>query len=166
MATISFDQFVKKAGGTSKDVSVVSPAPKALGIGGVTTPQTTNSGVSVGTLLNPTVEGISGLKTLYGGGEQGIANKLKSSTQRAIEAQRQSESGEINPLVAGGKIAAEVGRTTGDLAGAVYASVGAVIGATGLGKVFEGIGKLSQMGGKYNILNGITDMKLIQDFVA
>src|SRR3990167_7442461 len=30
-----------------------------------------------GTLLGPLKEGISGLKTLYGGGEQGIAMKLK-----------------------------------------------------------------------------------------
>lgn len=119
-----------------------------------------------GTLLAPTMEGISGLKTLYGGGEQGIAQKLKRDIQGGADAYQQSLQGTKNPLVAGANLTLAGGRIAGDVAGTVYAPIGAVIGATGIGKVFDYLGALSQKGGKYNPINAITDMKMVQDFVG
>lgn len=110
----------------------------------------------VGTLLSPLREGFSGLKTLYGGGEQGIAMKLqKDITQGAENIQKGDVFGSTK---AGFRVA-------GDIAGTIYAPVGATIGATGIGKFFDYIGALSQRGGKYNVMNALTDMKMVQDFV-
>lgn len=111
----------------------------------------------VGTLLKPTMEGIQGLKTLYGGGEQGIANKLLTDVQSGASDIQQGN------VLKG--IAKSGFRTAGDVAGAVYAPVGAAIGATGIGKVFDYLGELSQKGGGYNPINLITDSKIVQDFV-
>jgi len=113
---------------------------------------------TVGTLLNPLKEGVSGLATLYGGGEQGIANKLKQDIQAG--AKDIQEGNVIKGITKTGL------RTAGDVAGAIYAPVGAVIGATGIGKVFDYLGELSQKGGKYNPINLITDSKAVQDFVT
>lgn len=110
-----------------------------------------------GTLLSPLNEGIEGLKTLYGGGEQGIARKLVKNVQ---EAASDIQEGDVLKGVAKAGF-----RTAGDVAGTIYAPVGAAIGATGIGKVYDYIGELSQKG-KYNPINLATDSKMIQDFVA
>lgn len=110
-----------------------------------------------GTLLNPLQEGVEGLKTLYGGGEQGIAQKLSTNIK---EAATDIQEGDVLKGVAKAGF-----RTAGDVAGTIYAPVGAVVGATGIGKVFDKIGELSQKG-KYNPINLATDSKAIQDFVA
>jgi hypothetical protein len=112
----------------------------------------------VGTLLNPIKEGFAGLKTLYGGGEQGIARKLATNVQ---EASADIQKGNVVKGVTKAGF-----RTAGDVAGTVYAPIGAVVGATGIDKVFSYLGELSQRGGKYNPINAITDSKAIQDFVA
>lgn len=111
-----------------------------------------------GTLLNPLKESVQGLKTLYGGGEQGIANKLKTDIQSGAQ---DIQNGNVIKGVAKAGL-----RTAGDVAGAIYAPVGALIGATGINKVFDYLGELSQKGGKYNPINLITDSKLVQDFVT
>lgn len=136
---------------------------------GVVSTSTGNPTSSIaGTLLSPTMEGLNGLKTLYGGGEQGIASKiLNDVSSGATDIQKGMETGGIagTPDVLKG-VAKTGARVAGDVAGTIYAPIGAAIGATGLNHVFDWIGKVSQMGGKYNILNGITDKKLVQDFVT
>jgi len=112
---------------------------------------------TTGTLLNPLKEGIDGLKTLYGGGEQGIANKLKADIQAGAE---DIQKGDVLKGVTKAGL-----RTAGDVAGAIYAPVGALLQATGVNKVFDYLGELSQKGGSYNPINLITDSKMVQDFV-
>lgn len=112
----------------------------------------------VGTLLSPLKEGVQGLATLYGGGEQGIANKLKSDVQAG--AQDIQQGNVLKGVVKSGL------RTAGDVAGTIYAPIGAALQATGVNKVFDYLGELSQKGGKYNPINLITDSKSVQDFVA
>tara|TARA_R110000868_G_scaffold75379_3_gene217559 strand:+ start:4615 stop:6654 length:2040 start_codon:yes stop_codon:yes gene_type:complete len=113
---------------------------------------------TAGTLLNPLKEGVQGLKTLYGGGEQGIANKLKQDVQAGAQ---DIQNGDVLKGIAKSGL-----RTAGDVAGAIYAPVGAVLQATGINKVFDYLGELSQKGGKYNPINLITDSKAVQDFVS
>lgn len=114
-----------------------------------------------GTLLNPLKEGVQGLKTLYGGGEQGIANKLKTDIQ---EGAADIQKGGLGNFVKG---TTKTGlRVAGDIVGTVYAPIGAALGATGINKVFDYLGELSQKGGKYNPINLITDSKKVQDFVT
>lgn len=111
-----------------------------------------------GTLLRPLNEGVSGLKELYGGGEKGIASKLKKNVEDAA-----------TDIAKGDKVkgVAKAGfRTAGDVVGLIYAPIGAAIGATGIGHVFEYIGELSQKGGEYNPLNMLTDVGAVQSFVA
>lgn len=109
-----------------------------------------------GTLQGPLSEGLSGLGALYGGGEQGIASKLYQDIQSGAE---DIQKGGVGNAVKG--IAKAGLRTAGDVAGTVYAPIGAAIGATGLGKVTEAIG-----GAIANspLMNAITDMPEVQDF--
>lgn len=111
---------------------------------------------TLGALLNPTIEGVDGLKTLYGGGEQGIARKLASDVKAG--AQDIQKGGAYNVL----KGVTKSGfRTAGDVAGTIYAPIGAAIGATGIGKATE-------MAGEYiantPLMNKLTDIKAVQDF--
>lgn len=118
-----------------------------------------------GTLTTPLREGISGLKTLYGGGEQGIAQKLGGTFSEAAKGMIQGGfSGDITkaniPKIAG-SFGKGVFRATGDLAGTVYAPIGAAVGATGVGKLYEKIGGAianSELG------NAITDLPAVQEF--
>lgn len=107
-----------------------------------------------GTLLNPLREGVSGLKTLYGGGEQGIANKLRADVQAG--AQDISQGNVLKGVAKAGL------RTAGDVAGAVYAPIGAAIGATGVGRVFDKVGELSQHKG--GLMDRVTDNPAVQKF--
>jgi len=106
-----------------------------------------------GTLLSPLKEGISGLKTLYGGGEQGIANKLKTNIQ---EASSDIQKGNVLKGITKAGL-----RTAGDVAGAVYAPVGALFNATGIGKATDWIGnKIANS----SLGNKITDIPAVQKF--
>lgn len=131
-----------------------------LGITSAPKPETpaTETPSLVEKALQPAKESLTGLKELYGGGENSIASKLKEDIQ---EGAKDIQEGKVVKGIAKAGL-----RTAGDVAGAVYAPVAAVVGATGIGKVFEYIGELSQKGGKYNPINAITDMKAVQDFVS
>lgn len=152
---VSFDQFVKSAGGTSNDVQVV-------GNGTIPKPQVPQSSISpvINTITKPAQEAVKGLADTYGLGDQNksIVNKLSQDVQAGAQ---DIQNGHIVKGVAKTAL-----RTAGDTAGLIYAPVGAAIQATGLNKVFDYLGELSQKGGKYNPLNMITDMKSVQDFVG
>lgn len=127
--------------------------------------QTQTNSVDV---LAPAKESLSNLATTYGGGENGIANKLKTDIQQgASDIQRGIQMGDTTEgrMTALKGILKSGARVAGDVAGTVYAPIGALLGATGINKVFDKIGELSQMGGKYNPINAITDMKSVQNFV-
>lgn len=118
-----------------------------------------------GTLLNPLNESLQGLKTLYGGGEQGIANKLKTNiTEAAKDIETGTEQGGIRGVGTAVKGIAKAGlRTAGDVAGTIYAPIGAAIGATGVNKVFDKVGE-SFVSSKLG--NAITDMPKVQQFAT
>ncbi len=82
-------------------------------------------------------ESASGLGELYGGGQNGIANKLKQDVQAGAADIQQGN-------VAKGIVKAGV-RTAGDVAGTVYAPLGAVVGAgmkiTGAQDAIDWVGK-------------------------
>jgi hypothetical protein len=111
----------------------------------------------------------SPISTEFGGGEQGIAMKLKRDIQGGTDAYQQSLEGTKNPIVAGANLALAGGRVAGDVASAIYTPVAAGLNAaTGgyLSKALDFVGKASQMGGKYNPINAVTDLKAVQDFVG
>lgn len=155
MTTLSLDQFVKQAGGTTKDVQVL-PANNSI----ATTPisDTAVNNLKSSSLFSP-------LTTEFGGGEQGIAQKLKRDIQGGADSLQNTK----NPFSAGADLALAGGRVAGDVAGAIYTPVSTALNVvTGgyLGKFFDFVGKVSQMGGKYNPINAITDLKSVQDFVG
>ena len=108
-------------------------------------------------IFTPAKEALSGLQTLYGGGEQGIASKLQRNIKDGASDIEQGN-------VLKGVVKAGF-RTAGDVAQTVYSPIGALVQSTGLGKVFEKIGEWSQKG-KYNPINMITDLESVQKFVA
>ena len=108
-------------------------------------------------IITPAKESVSSLLELYGGGERGIASKLKEDIQAGAE---DIEKGKILKGVAKAGF-----RTAGDVARTIYAPIGALLGATGLNKVFEKVGEISQMGGQLNPINLITDIPEVQSFV-
>lgn len=137
----------------------------------------------IGTLLSPLKEGIQGLKTLYGGGEQGIARKLQADVQAgASDIEKGLAKGvggsftpsqSINPGtlqaqtnpsgaqdVAKGIAKAGL-RTAGDVVGAIYAPIGAAIGATGIGQSTDTIA--NKLVNETSIGNAITDNKSVQE---
>lgn len=74
----------------------------------------------VGAFGSSLKENLSGLGTLYGGSEQGIASKLGRNIQEAA--------GDIQKGNIGTGIAKAGFRTAGDVAGTIYAPVGAILG--------------------------------------
>jgi len=138
MATLSPEEFKKQYGEGS--------------LGWFDQEQKTPTGI-----FTPAKEALSGLKTLYGGGEQGIARKLQRNIQ---EGASDIEQGNVLKGVTKAGF-----RTAGDIAQTVYAPISALVQSTGLGKVFEKIGEWSAKG-KYNPLNMITDLESVQKFVA
>lgn len=187
---MSFDFNKFKTQGTIEPTGTISPVQTTPGKfdfntfktqgSSIPTPVVTPTPTVVGTLTAPLREGFQGLKTLYGGGEQGIANKLYQDIQAgAQDIQNGIAMGEATPanstegfnqrIAAGGQIIKGMTkasfRTAGDVAGLIYAPVGAALGATGINKVFDYLGELSQKGGNYNPINLITDSKMVQDFV-
>lgn len=120
---------------------------------------------TVGTLLSPLKEGAQGLKTLYGGSEQGIARKLLTDVkQGAADIQQGATTGNFGQYAKG--IVKTGGRVAGDIAGAIYAPVGAVIGATGINKPFEQIQKnVSEGKGLVGeLVNKLTDIPAFQQW--
>lgn len=109
----------------------------------------TDEGKFVGGTLGKQIEG---LKTLYGGGEGGIANKLKQDIQAGAE---DIQKGNVVKGVAKAGL-----RTAGDVAGTVFAPIGAAVGAvteaTGIDKGFNWLGE------KIGELTGITDIPAVQ----
>jgi hypothetical protein len=101
-------------------------------------------------LFNPAKEAIQGLGTLYGGGEQGIANKLKTDIQAGA-----SDIAQGNVLKGVVKAGA---RTAGDVAGAIYAPVSAAIQATGFNKLTDYLGK------KIADMIPVSDIPAVQKF--
>lgn len=97
----------------------------------------------VGTLATPFMEGVGGLKELYGGGEKGIARKLgKNVTEGADQLNKgvgQLKEGNILEGAANtaGSLINTGFRTAGDVAGTIFAPVGAAIGSTGINKLVE-----------------------------
>jgi hypothetical protein len=121
-----------------------------------------NKGTS--SLLSPAKESLSSLKTLYGGGEQGIAMKLKNNVQEgAADIQKGFQSGDASQAITGlvkgtTKSALRMG---GDVLGTIFAPVGAALEATGINKAFDAVGNAvvdSSLGQK------LTDNPTVQKF--
>lgn len=113
----------------------------------------------VSRILQPAKDALGSLATLYGGSQQGIADKLKQDVQAG--AQDISQGNVVKGVVKSGA------RTAGDVAGAIYAPVGAVLEATGVNKVFEQIQTNLQQGkGLVGMgIDKLTDIPAVQDFV-
>lgn len=104
-------------------------------------------------IFTPAKEAISGLKTFYGGGEQGIARKLLQDIKSGAEDIQKGNV--IKGVLKSGA------RTAGDIAGAVFAPIGAVIEATGIGKLTDYLGgKLAET----SLIESVTDMPTVQKF--
>lgn len=134
------------------DNEIAGPTPSFLPLGAT---QEEPKKTAVGTLTGPLREGVAGLKTLYGGGEQGIANKLKTNV---VEAAKDIEQGNVVKGVVKAGL-----RTAGDVAGTIYAPVATALGATGIQKAFDYVGEKfveSKLGQK------ITDSKTVQQFAT
>ncbi len=101
---------------------------------------------------------VSGLATLYGGGEGGIANKLLSGVKAGA-----SDIEKGNTLKGVAKSAL---RTAGDFAQTVYAPVSALLTASGVGKFFEDVQKNVEAGKGLvgEAVNFITDNPSVQEF--
>lgn len=103
--------------------------------------------------ITPAKEAYQGLKTLYGGSEQGIASKLMSDVK---EGAKDMERGNYRKgaLKSGGRVAA-------DVAGTIFAPVGAALQATGVNKAFDYVGRKF---GESRVGQAIQNNKTVQDF--
>lgn len=105
-------------------------------------------------LLAPTKE----LGKLYGGGQEGIASKLKEDISAGIE---DIKKGDINKGVVKTQF-----RLAGDVAGLIFAPIGTIINtalaAVGIDKGFEKAGEISQTPSKFNPINRLTDIPAVQ----
>ena len=106
-----------------------------------------------GGILGPAKEAATGLGTLYGGGEQGIAMKLKADIEAGA---KDIEEGKILKGVAKAGL-----RTAGDIASLIFAPIGAAIQATGFNKLTDYLGeKIAETAP----LEAITDIPMVQNF--
>jgi len=111
-----------------------------------------------GGLLAPAKESMQGLAALYGGGEQGITMKLKNNIS---EASKDIEGGSVlKGIVKAGF------RSAADVAGLLYAPLGAAIGATGANKLFEKAGEISQTKSAFNPIDRLTNIPAVQRFAT
>jgi hypothetical protein len=104
-------------------------------------------------VLGSAKDAYTGLKTFYGGGEQGIANKLKQDVQAGA---KDIQEGNVLKGIAKSGL-----RTAADVAGTIYAPIGAAIQATGFNKLTDWLGEKianSPLG------NVITDIPAVQEF--
>lgn len=106
-------------------------------------------------IFGPAKDAIQGLQTLYGGGEQGIAQKLASDVQAG--AQDMSQGNFVKGALKSG------GRVAGDVAGAIFAPVGAALQATGINKLFDKAGSAIA---DSSLVNKITDIPAVQNFAT
>ena len=126
-----------------------------------------------GIIGNNIREGISGLKTTYGGGPNSIGAKIIDNVKTGAKDIQEGVSGvtdvfgrgDAANVAAKTKIAKGVikagARTAGDVAGAIYAPVAAAVGATGIGKVFD---KAANAIVDSPLGQAITNNKAVQDF--
>jgi len=136
------------------------------------------------TLFGPAKESFQGLKTLYGGSDQGIARKLKANiTDSAKDIEQgfsKGISGGLTPSTSintgGLKVQTDTSggqdvakglfkaglRTAGDVVGAVFAPIGAAIGATGLGAGSEYVA--DKLINNTKLGEAITDNTKVQQF--
>jgi hypothetical protein len=109
-------------------------------------------------LLQRVAEPFKGLMSLYGGGKEGIANKLKEDIVAGAE---DIEKGDVIKGITKSGF-----RTAGDIAGLIYAPVGtainSVLAAFGVSKGFDKVGELSATKSKWNPLDRITDIPAVQ----
>lgn len=154
------EELAKKYGATYTPAVSTSVSDLASKYGATYTPpvaEVTEPKKSlVGTLLSPLKEGFQGLKTLYGGSSQGIASKLAEDVQAGAQ---DIQSGNVVKGVTKAAL-----RTAGDVAGAVYAPVGALIAGTGIGKVFEAAQASAE--GKPNAKGEVSDVGKLIDRVT
>lgn len=143
MTTLSFDQFVKQAGGTAKDVQVL-PANNPV----ATSP------------VSPGV--IESTKALYGGSENSIGQKLINQNKQAVD-ELNGPTG-VTQLLAPTKA---VFRGVGDIAGAVFHPIGLALDKITGGKLNEVFTKLANTSpSKGSIIDKITDNPEVQKFVT
>lgn len=119
-----------------------------------------------GTLLTPLTQGIGGLADLYSGSKTSIGSKLINNVEEgAKDIQKGMQIGGLAGVPSALKGITKVGlRSAGDVAGAVYAPIGAAIGATGIGGVFNKIAEAKPSQG--SIIDRITDIPAVQNFVS
>lgn len=118
---------------------------------------------------------ISGLGTLYGGSDQGIARKLQSDIitgasdiQQGWQKLNQNQYDSSGAIQMGKGVVKAGLRTAGDVAGAVYAPISALFEATGVNKLFDQVQKNVQDGKGLvgQAVNKITDIPAVQDFAT
>jgi hypothetical protein len=105
------------------------------------------------TVTNPAKEAIQGLGQMYGGGEQGIANKLK---QDVLAGAQDIEQGNVIKGLAKSAL-----RTSGDVAGLVFAPIGAVMQATGFNKLTDYV---AEKFWDIPVFNELLDSPKLQEF--
>lgn len=105
--------------------------------------------------MTPAKEAYQGMKTLYGGSDQSIAAKLRDDVQSGAD-EMQKGNFKKGALKSGGRVA-------GDVAGAIFAPVGAAMQATGINKVFDYAGKKF---GESKVGQAIQNNKTVQDFAV
>lgn len=117
------------------------------------------AGNIVGAFGSSLKENLQGLGELYGGGEQGIASKLGKDIQ---EASADIQKGNIAKGVAKAGF-----RTAGDVAGTIFAPIGAGIGTItgGINKLFPSLGKKYDEGINY-VADKISDIPAVQKFAV
>lgn len=103
--------------------------------------------------ITPAKEAYQGLKTLYGGSDQGIAAKLRDDVQSGADEMAKGNYRK-GALKSGGRVA-------GDVAGTIFAPVGAAIQSTGINKVFD---YASKKFGESKVGQAISDNKMVQNF--
>lgn len=155
LAEIQAQQSPKKAVSLAEIKASVTPAPQ---------PEQKPS--LTGTLLKPATEGLKGLAETYGGGENGIAPKIVQDVKAgAVDIQRGMQKGGLSGVPDALKGIVKAGaRVAGDVVGAVYAPVGAAIGATGIGALFNKVAETKPSEG--SVVDRVTDIPAVQNFVA
>lgn len=143
------------------DYKVVQPklninnlSPEVVRVLGASSQQSQQPEGNTG-IFGPAKDAIQGLQTLYGGGEQGIAQKLASDVQAG--AQDMSQGNFVKGALKSG------GRVAGDVAGAIFAPVGAALQATGINRLFDKAGSAIA---ESSLVNKITDIPAVQNFAS
>lgn len=123
--------------GASESKIDTTPAPTQMtraeymvrfGVDPITQKPLDNRGL-VGKVLTPAKESLQGLGTLYGGSEQGIAKRLLTNIK---EGAKDIQQGDVLKGITKAGF-----RSAGDIAGTIFAPIGAAINATGFGKATE-----------------------------